>query len=245
MMVADAPQRPRRIGLMIPCRNTIVEPEVHAVAPAGVTFHVTRLPLFGTSAEQLRQMTQETERAAQMLAAAQVDLLVFHCTAASTLDADMGDALVERIRQAAGGLPALTTSQALLAALAHLQARQIVMVTPYARHINESEVAFFQAHGITVLDEIGLGLPDAESMAIVPPAHWHELTLAHRHPRAQAYFLSCTNIQALPAVQRLEQVLDAPVITSNQAMLWQALRMAGVAEGIRGGGRLFAPVARA
>src|SRR5690606_36582337 len=104
---------------------------------------------------------------------------------------------------------------------------------------------FFQAHGITVLDESGLGLPDAESMAIVPPAHWHELALAHRHPGAQAYFLSCTNIQALPAVQGLEQVLDAPVITSNQAMLWQALRMVGISEEIRGGGRLFAPVSSA
>ena len=55
------------------------------------------------------------------------------------------------------------------------------------------------------------------------PEEWRERLLAMRDERADAYFLSCTNIRALPVIETLEAELGAPVISSNQAMLWRAL----------------------
>jgi maleate isomerase len=81
-------------------------------------------------------MTDNVEQAAELLAAAQVNMIAFHCTAVSTLDSDMGDNLVARIERSTG-LPAVATSLALLSALDRLEARRIVMVTPYRQAIND------------------------------------------------------------------------------------------------------------
>jgi maleate cis-trans isomerase len=41
-------------------------------------------------------------------------------------------------------------------------------------------------------------------------------------------------------LERLEQELGKPVISSTQAMLWHALRVAGVPDAVHGFGRLLA-----
>ena len=227
-----------RIGMMMPCRNTVAEPDARALLPRGVSLHATRLRLMGTSREELMAMTRDVETAAELLAAAKMNLLAFHCTAASTLDADLGADVVARIERSTG-IKATATSEALLAALAVLKAKRIVMVSPYKQHINDSEVAFFAQHGIDVLDEKGLALPDAETMSAVTPDEWYRETMALRRDDADAYFLSCTNIRALPAIERLEQALQKPVISSNQAMIWHCLRTAGLDDVIPGYGRLL------
>jgi maleate isomerase len=227
-----------RIGMMMPCRNTVAEPDARALLPEGVSLHCTRLRLLGTSHEELLAMTRDVEKAAELLAAAKMNLLAFHCTAASTLDADLGADVVARIERSTG-IKATVTSEALLAALSALGAKRIVMVSPYKQHINDSEVAFFAQHGIEVLAEKGLALPDAETMSAVTPEEWHDHTMALARPGADAYFLSCTNIRAVPAIERLEQTLGAPVISSNQAMFWHCLRKAGLDDVIPGYGRLL------
>jgi maleate isomerase len=227
-----------RIGMMLPCRNTVAEPELNALLPEGISLHTTRLRLLGTSREELAAMTENVEQAAELLAAAQVALIVFHCTAVSTLDSDMGDNLVARIERSTG-IPATATSLALLAALETLNARRIVMVTPYRQGINDDEVSFFANHGVEVLEDLGLGLPDAKSMASVDPADWYRHTVALKRPDAEAYFLSCTNIRAAAAIEALEGALGAPVISSNQAMLWHALRKNGIADALDGYGELL------
>jgi maleate isomerase len=57
-------------------------------------------------------------------------------------------------------------------------------------------------------------------------------------PPAEALFLSCTNIHSLPVLELLEARLGKPVVSSNQAVLWYALQLAGESSTIEGLGRL-------
>jgi maleate cis-trans isomerase len=52
-------------------------------------------------------------------------------------------------------------------------------------------------------------------------------------------FLSGTGLPTLPVLQLLEQDLGKPVISSASAMMWLALRVAGVVQPIPGYGRLL------
>jgi maleate isomerase len=227
-----------RIGMMLPSHNTVAEPEFNRLLPQGISLHATRLRLLGDGRDALRSMTDGVEQAAELLAAALVDLIVFHCAAASSLDPDMGDRLVERIERSTN-LPATATSLASLAAMETLKARRIVMVTPYPQSINDDEVAYFAHHGVEVLSEQGLGLPDARAVAQVNPQAWYELTFQRRRPDAEAYFLGGTNVRAVAAIAPLERALSVPVISSNQATLWHALRKAGIHDKLQGCGRLL------
>jgi maleate isomerase len=228
-----------RLGMILASRNTVAEPDANAMLPAGVSLHTTRLHLVDTDAAALRQMTQDAERAAALLASAGVGLIVFHCTAASTIDADMGRKIAERIQRDTG-VPATATSEALLAALKALEARRIVMLSPYPQEVNDAEVAFFAHHGVEVVKEAGfLPPPGGRGSPHAAPEEWRRRALSLRTPGAEACFLSCTNIRAAGIIEALEQDLQVPVISSNQAMIWHCLRKGGIGDAIQGYGRLL------
>jgi len=56
---------------------------------------------------------------------------------------------------------------------------------------------------------------------------------------AEAVFLTGTGMPTLPVLELLEQDLGKPVISSASAMMWHALRLAGVRQPIPGYGRLL------
>ncbi len=228
-----------RIGLLIPCRNTICEPDAAAILPDGISAHIARMPNLGATRAALLAQADELGRIAQLLAAAKLDVLGFHCTAAATVEATIGADLAAHLGDTTG-VTAVATSQALLAALRIFNARRIILITPYTRAVNEHEIEFFAAHGIEVVDHLWLGKTDAQGMASVEPEQWIEHARTVRAERADACVLSCANIRVAPILARLEDVLGMPVISSNQAMLWHCLRSAGSAERIDGYGALLA-----
>jgi maleate isomerase len=227
-----------RIGLLIPSRNTICEPDAAAIVPDGVSTHIMRMPTLGTTQDALMAQAPELGRSAQMLASAKLDIIGFHCTAASTVAPTVGRDLAARLRDATG-VAAVSTSEALLAALAAFGARRIVLATPYTRAVNEHEIEFFAAHGIEVVDHVWLGHSDAQGMSSVEPQEWIARTEALRRDGADACVLSCANIRVAPILAELERRLDLPVISSNQAMLWHCLRSAGFGEPVVGYGKLL------
>jgi len=230
-----------RIGMLLASVNRTAEPEVAAMLPQGVSLHTTRLKLTGSSREELLAMTEKVEDAAELMGDAGVDLVVFHCTAVSTFDPAMEGRLIERIEQASGR-PATATSSALVTAFRALNARKIVLLTPYIQSINDREIAFLQHHQISVLHDAGMNIADGSKMDMVEPGEWYRFALANRREEADAYFLSCTAIRTAPIIAALESDLGRPVVTSNQAMVWHCLRKAGMRDAIPGFGALLTTI---
>jgi maleate isomerase len=226
-----------RLGMLLPSGNTVAEPVFAALLPPGVSLHTTRLKLVDATAEALVAMADRVEDAAGLVADAGVDLVAFHCTAVSTWDAALEASIRERIA-AATGRPVTSTAEALLAALAALGARRVVLVSPYTDAVNAREVDFLAARGVQVLSAWGAGLIGAGEMAAVAPETWRDAVLARRDDAADAYIIACTTIRSVEAIEPLEAALGRPVLTSNQAMLWHALRRCGIDDRLPGLGRL-------
>jgi maleate isomerase len=53
---------------------------------------------------------------------------------------------------------------------------------------------------------------------------WVRATLDNARAGADGYFLSCTNTTQIEAIEELEAALGKPVVSSNQAVLWGALK---------------------
>lgn len=66
-----------------------------------------------------------------------------------------------------------------------------------------------------------------------------ELGLAADHPDAQALVLSCTDMRSVEIIARLEAAVGKPVITSNQAIMFQARQLIGIGDAAPGFGRLL------
>jgi maleate isomerase len=232
-----------RIGLITLASDTSVLPEYARLMPDGVSVYPAPivLPRGEVSAEALAEMLagDGLERAAALLAWAEVGVIVFACTTGSLVHGIGWDReLIGRIERASGR-PATTTTTAVLEALRAIGASSLAIATPYTDALNQIECAFFEESGYRVLEIAGLGCAtDAEIGRLDPE---DAVTLAERvdTPAADAVFISCTNFHCLPALALLEHRLGKPVVTSNQAGAWTALRRIGVNDPVPNHGRLL------
>jgi len=226
-----------RVGLLLPSGNQAAEPQLAAMLPEGVALHTTRLKLTGSSERELLGMVDRVEEAAELAADVEPALIVFHCTAVSTFSSELETSILERIRTATGR-PVTATSEAIVNALRALRARRIVMLSPYIEEINRREIVYFGEHGFEVVGCAGLDRATPQEMMAVTPEEWIQMGLRHRDDRADAYLISCTAVRSTDVIDELEARLDRPVVTSNSAVAWYTTRRLGIAEPVKGAGRL-------
>ena len=56
---------------------------------------------------------------------------------------------------------------------------------------------------------------------------------------AEAIFVSCGALRTMDVISEIEAATGKPCVSSNQAMLWHCLRLAGIDDRIAGLGQLF------
>jgi maleate isomerase len=78
-----------------------------------------------------------------------------------------------------------------------------------------------------------------EMIGRLPPEEAYRLGLEVTNSGSDALFISCTNFRAIEIIQRLEEKTGKPVISSNQATMWYALRRLDIKDCVGGFGQLF------
>jgi maleate cis-trans isomerase len=231
-----------RLGLIVPPTNTVNEAEWHRMLPPGVTFHTHRMKLHTDSAtpDGAARLMADLEAVFALLGQCSPDVIAYACTAGSMTTPV--EALPEAL-SARTGIRALTTAASIVAALRALGVRRLSVATPYAQALNNHEAHFLADHGFEVARLIGLGIgagpQEYPRIARTPLAAVEAHARAAFVPGSDALLITCTDFPTLPLIELLERDLGVPVITSNQATLWAALRAAGLDDVIAGGGALF------
>ena len=228
-----------RIGLIIPSSNRMVEQEMVRHVPPGITAHVARLRMTGAHRVSLDELMPQVAHAAGTLTDARCDVVAFHCTANSTSEGVAGEKKLLAALRNAGAAQVTTTASAIRRALDVLGARRIVLLTPYSEHVTEEESGFLREAGYDVVQAHGFAMKGSDEYCATPPQFWRDSAIAAARPEAQAYFLSCANISVFPIIEEVEQKLDRPVATSNQAVIWHALSLLNITDRRNCRGRLF------
>lgn len=227
-----------RLGLLVPSSNTTNEPEFAAALPDGVSLHTGRLPLEDVNADDLAAMAETATGAAEQLRHADVDVVAYGCTTGSLVKGRGYAEELEATLADVAGAPAVVTALSVERALDAVGAESVAVVTPYIEDLNERERGFLEAGGFDVRSVAGRGIePNLEIGQLSPEAAYRQArTAADRD--ADVVFVSCTNYRTFEVIEPLEADLGVPVVTSNQATLWDALRRTDVDAGV-GLGRLF------
>lgn len=228
-----------RIGLITPAPGSSTEAEFNQYRPEGVAVLTTRIPLKGISVEALTEMNSYVDEAASLLAGAEVDVIVFSCTAGSLLGGLGYDKKIIEGLQKRTGIKVTTTSTGLVEALTALEVRKVAVATPYSREVNEAEKLFLEGSGFQVPSIVGPMLSDPRLVPQIPPAEMYKLSRKADTDDADAMFISCTGLHVMGLVEILERDLGKPVVTSNQVTFWAALKRLGIHERIGGLGKLF------
>lgn len=219
-----------RVGCIIPSSNRMVEEEMLAAFPSSVRPHVTRLRMTGPNRGPLDVAMPRIEEATRALTDARCEVVAFHCTANSMQEGRDGEERILAAMSRAGASRATTTATAVRRAFAALGTRKMVLLTPYDQATTDHEAEFLHEAGFDVLEAKGFALKGSDAYCATPPAFWRERVLEAARDDAEVYFVSCANISVFSVIAELEQRLDRPVVTSNQAVIWdcvQQLRATG------------------
>jgi len=226
----------RKLGLIVPSWNTVMEGEIQRMAGGAMSVHSMRIPHTADTEENLLGLGTQAPGAAKLLAHAKVDVICYGCAAGGFLKGPVEDrALGEKIT-AETGIPVAVSSAAVAEALRALGAKRVSLASPYAPWLNERLRQYLTAAGFEVMATQGL---DTQNHSGVTPSRIEALIAEVDRPESQAIFVSCSNFPTLGIIESMERKLGKPIVASNQASMWKMLRVIQDTRVIPGAGRLF------
>lgn len=213
-----------RLGLVVPSSNTTNEPEFQRVLPEGVSLHTARMRLVDAIADELSDMADEIDRCVDLLSTADVDVVAYGCTTGSLVAGPRYDEQIESRLSDLGSVPAVATAASIKRAFETLGLESLAIATPYVDDLNERERTFLEAAGYEVTGITGLGIGSNVDIGRQRPETAYREAQSVDTPDADGLFLSCTNYRTFEVIPALEADLGKPVVSSNQATLWDALQ---------------------
>ena len=238
----ESPARPEspRIGLVVPATDQVSEAAFAEMLSGHPVSVVASRVAFENPVVMatLSWMVDDLARAtALLLPGGRIDVVAFSCTS-GTVAAGV-DRVARAIESAKPGVPFTTPITAAVAAFRRLGVRRIAVLTPYVDEVNEAIRGFLTAAGLDVLEFGSFHLRTEPEIAAVPPEAIVAAGRAIAAPGGEALFISCTGLQGHAAIGALEAATGKPVVTSNQAQLWEALSLIGYRRPLSGYGRLL------
>lgn len=214
------------IGIVTPY-DFALDRELWRWTPDDVSLHLTRLPHSDLEVTvEMARLVGDADRVARSatdLVTIQPSVAVYACTSGSFIRGLAGERAICDAMRATGTPDVVTTSGALLEALAHLGTGNVAIATPYEEAVTIGLRDFLAEAGLTVVGGGQLGL--TSEIWKVPYDVTADLVRHADTPTAEAIFVSCTNLATYDLIGALEEELHKPVVTANQATMWAALRL--------------------
>lgn len=228
-----------KLGIVYPADGALDE-EYWFWVPEGVSVHINR---FAATDDQRVEVFEEQadspaiEEAASQLAEIEPDSIAYACTSGSFIYGAGKDKEIINRMENETGLSCTTTSTAIVHALETLGTNRLAVAAPYPDEVNERLRIFLEESGFDVLSLKGLGLKSGIFSQRTGAAY--DLAKEADVPGADAVIISCTNFKTVDILDPLEKDLGKPVVSANQATVWELLRLGEINEKLDGRGLLF------
>jgi maleate isomerase len=241
-----------RIGVLTPHADVGPEAEFGAMAPDGISIHAARVPfgaykpggvMDGTIADDpVRAFADPplVDDAAELLGLAPLHAIAYAFTSSSYVRGAADDnKLKERLQTRTRGIPVIITCAAAVTALNALGAKRLALFNPpwFSAEMDQRGARYFQSQGLEVVHNGPVGLPSDQQA--IHPSQLYEWVATHTPKNAEAVFIGGNGFRAIGTIKALEENLNRPILTANQAAFWQALALSGSAERIVGYGQIF------
>jgi maleate isomerase len=230
------------IGLIVLASDQVVEHEFRQVFTLpGVALFASRIYNDTTiTPESLKAMEDGmTEAARLILPGIPLDVVAYGCTSGAMVIGD--DKVTKLIHKARPGVACTTPMKATMAALAALGSKRVALLTPYLDEINHRMRGFIEAGGVSVPVMGSFNEPNDNKVGRISPESIRKAALElGRSELVDTVFIACTNMRLVAFAAELEAELGKPVTSSNHALAWHCLRLAGIDDPQPHLGRLFA-----
>ena len=251
--VADSP-RTHRIGQIVPSSNTTMETELpvifrlrEAVYPERFTFHSARMRMMHVTAEALAAMDEQSDRCAEELADARVNVVGYACLVAIMSKALKYHTIAEQrlttcMRRAGANAEVISSAGALIHGLRTLAARKISLIAPYLKPLTARVISYIEDEGIEVHDALSLEISDNLEVGRLCPRQLLEILPRLSTAQADVVVLSaCVQMPSLAALTPAESIVGRPVISAAAATAFRMMEAMCLPPYAPGVGALLTP----
>ena len=218
---------------------TIEKDFINVIKDRGIDFFVNRIERYNPlTSENLIKMSQKvTEVTKDILPDQKIDCVAYACTS-GTIAAGY-NSIEQKIKVAKPEGKVTTPSTAALKALKKLKIKKLSIFTPYSKKLNEEVVEYFKKENFNVTSNSYFDIESDIDIGKVDQNYLYDVLSKIDLKDADALFVSCTALPVLSIIDKLEKKLNKPVLSSNQALIWDTLENIGKNNSIQGFGRLF------
>ncbi len=235
-----APPR-ARIGYSCVAYVTELLPRyVYRIVPEDVVMSILTLQITSHSKEQFESLYDQGLRAVASFARAGADVIVM---GGAPTNISHGEDHLERVLAEMSdtyGVPVSSSAMCQKHALQAVGAKKIGSINPAVPRKIADGASGALSPGMEVIGQRHAGAV-LEEYNRIPPERALELgrDLIREHPEVDTLIYGCPHWATIEAIEPLEQEHGVTVITALQAILWEAMRLAGVKDSIDGYGRLL------
>ena len=229
-----------KIGLIALSSDYMIEKDfISVIKDKKIDFFVNRIETFNPlTSENLIKMSEKiTEVTKDILPDEKIDCVAYGCTS-GTIAAGY-NSIEEKIKKAKPNTSVTTPSTAAVNALKKLDIKKIYLFTPYPKKLNDEVIEFFKKEGFEITSNSYFDIESDIDIGKVDPEYLYDVLSQMDLKDADALFVSCTALPVLQIIDRLEKKLKKPVLSSNQALIWDTLENIGKNISINGFGKLF------
>ncbi len=215
--------KPFRVGLIVPSSNTVMEPDFHRALAGSCIVSTTRIFLEQVTREaEVRMIEEELPHSLRLIKTTDPDIVVFGCTSAGSLGGIEFDSRLGLAIEKETGVRAITVVGSVLIALRTIEAKRVALFTPYREELTRTVSACVLEAGYDVVHSAGMGILENLDIGRVAPdeiIRFVDSEMKTAQTEVDCLFLSCTNWQAVSALDDLRSKFGVPVISSNQATI--------------------------
>lgn len=228
-------------GLIVLASDESIEAELRQVFNQdGIVLYHTRIPSQPeVTTATLLKMQQDLPQAAALLPTQNtLKVIGYACTSGATV---IGPENVENAIQSVHRNTQTTDPmRAVMAALDHLKLKKIGLLTPYIQEVSQQMVKRLEQNGFSIAAFSSFEQSQETVVARIHPQSVYEAICdLGKQDDVDCVFVSCTNLRSFDVIDRAEHKIGKPIISSNQALGWHMLHLAGLETKNQGPGRLF------
>ena len=229
-----------RIGVVALSTDFTIEQDYRRICHnLPLDIYVNRIPFVNpcTHENYLKMVNHLSSVVEQILPKQKIDTIAYGCTSGTI--AIGKDKIEDQIHKSKPNAYVTTPITSAIKAFKKLNISKIAVLTPYPQLVNETVFDYLKNELIEVDTFSSFNLDNDFDIAKVDPKHLIDTIMSINHSNVDAVFVSCTAIKILEVIQDLENLIKKPVISSNQAMIWDSLRSVEIKSSIKGFGKLL------
>jgi maleate isomerase len=232
-----------KIGLIALSTDLTIEQDFSRICrDHNVDIYVNRIPFLNPLNHEnyLKMKNHLPDIAKNILPGENINCIAYGCTSGSIAIGE--DIIANEIHKSKPNAYVTTPITAAIKAFTKLNIKRIAVLTPYPAEVNKTVFDYLKRHHMEIINFNSFNLKYDSEIANVDPQSVFETVKSLDLGNCDAVFVSCTALRIVEILQSIEDFINKPIISSNQAIIWDSLRSVNINNSIVGYGKLLEQV---